>query len=125
MSDKLTPDLDSENMDPMGDLAKAFNGIDVFPSLEQENRKLKEINKNIQTKLNQTERELAKLKENVNLSCQEMMRILGDGQEYGHTEDYRKKMRLKFYIWLMGVTGSISAWAWRKQAKIIRRNRNV
>ncbi len=34
-------------------------------------------------------------------------------------------MRLKFYIWLMGVTGSISAWAWRKQAKIIRRNRNV
>ncbi|MAL47351.1 hypothetical protein [Hyphomonas sp.] len=91
MSDKLTPDLDYENMDPMGDLAKAFNGIDVFPSLEQENRKLKEINKNIQTKLNQTERELAKLKENVNLSCQEMMRILGDGQEYGHTEDYTEK----------------------------------
>jgi len=32
-------------------------------------------------------------------------------------------MKLKFYIWLMGVTGSISAWAWRKQAKIIRSKR--
>tara|TARA_R100000734_G_C3273303_1_gene68706 strand:- start:470 stop:574 length:105 start_codon:yes stop_codon:yes gene_type:complete len=34
-------------------------------------------------------------------------------------------MKLKFYIWLMGITGSISAWAWRKQAKIIRSKRNV
>ena len=98
MTDKLTPRLftpqeDYDNLDPMGDLAKAFNGIDVFPSLEQENRKLKEINKNIQTKLNQTERELAKLKENVNLSCKEMMRILGDGQEYGHTEDYTESKK--------------------------------
>tara|TARA_R100000664_G_C2712927_1_gene109023 strand:+ start:66 stop:401 length:336 start_codon:yes stop_codon:yes gene_type:complete len=107
MTDKLTPRLftpqeDYDNLDPMGDLAKAFNGIDVFPSLEQENRKLKEINKNIQTKLNQTERELAKLKENVNLSCKEMMRILGDGQEYGHTEDYTEAKRLelkKHYNW--------------------------
>jgi|TARA_Y100000015_G_C2325518_1_gene58699 hypothetical protein len=32
-------------------------------------------------------------------------------------------MKLKFYIWLMGVAGSISAWAWRKQAGIIRRKR--
>jgi len=32
-------------------------------------------------------------------------------------------MKLKFYIWLMGITGSISAWAWRKQAKIIRSKR--
>tara|TARA_Y100001937_G_scaffold51522_1_gene71505 strand:+ start:331 stop:609 length:279 start_codon:yes stop_codon:yes gene_type:complete len=91
MSDKLTPDLDSENMDPIGDLEKAFNGIDVWPTLEQENRKLKEINKNIQTKLNQTERELAKLKENVNLTCKEMLAILRDGQEYGHTEDYTEQ----------------------------------
>ena len=45
MSDKLTPQEEYDNLDPMGDLAKAFNGIDVFPSLEQENRKLKEINK--------------------------------------------------------------------------------
>ena len=29
-------------------------------------------------------------------------------------------MRLRFYIWLMGVAGTLSAWAWRKQAKIIR-----
>ena len=91
MSDKLTPDLDSENMDPIGDLEKAFNGIDVWPTLEQENRKLKEINKNIQTKLNQTERELAKLKENVNLTCKEMLAILRDGQEYGHTENYTEQ----------------------------------
>ena len=90
---KLTPDLESDTMDPMGDLAKAFNGIDVFPSLEQENRKLKQICKDIQTKLNQTERELAKLKENVNLTCEEMMRILGDGQEYGHTEDYTESKK--------------------------------
>jgi len=32
-------------------------------------------------------------------------------------------VKLKFYIWLMGITGSISAWAWRKQAKIIRSKR--
>ena len=91
MSDKLTPNLDFEQMDPMGDLAKAFNGIDPFPSLEEENKRLKQINKNIQTKLNQTERELAKLKDNVNLTCKEMLAILRDGQEYGHTEDYTEQ----------------------------------
>ncbi len=32
-------------------------------------------------------------------------------------------MILKFYIWLMGWSGQLSAWAWRKQAKIIRKNR--
>ena len=32
-------------------------------------------------------------------------------------------MILKFYIWLMGVAGTLSAWAWRKQAKIIRGKR--
>lgn len=85
--------MDDNNLDPMGDLAKAFNGLDPFPGIEEENRRLKSINKNIQTKLNQTERELAKLKENVNLSCQEMMRILGDGQEYGHTEDYTEEKK--------------------------------
>ena len=30
---------------------------------------------------------------------------------------------LRFYIWLMGITGSISSWAWRKHAKIIKTNR--
>ena len=34
-------------------------------------------------------------------------------------------MKLKFYLWLMGVAGSISAWAWRKQAKLIRSNRKM
>ena len=32
-------------------------------------------------------------------------------------------MRVKFYIWLMGVAGSISAWAWRKHVKILRSRR--
>ena len=32
-------------------------------------------------------------------------------------------MILKFYIWLMGWSGQLSAWAWRKQAEIIRKNR--
>jgi len=29
-------------------------------------------------------------------------------------------MILKFYIWLMGVAGALSAWAWRKHVKIIK-----
>ena len=29
-------------------------------------------------------------------------------------------MMLKFYLWVMGWSGSINAWAWRKQAKIIK-----
>ena len=33
------------------------------------------------------------------------------------------RMILKFYIWLMGWSGTLSAWAWRKQAKIIRGRR--
>ena len=27
---------------------------------------------------------------------------------------------LKFYIWLMGWSGTLSAWAWRKQANMIK-----
>ena len=27
---------------------------------------------------------------------------------------------LKFYIWVMGWSGSINSWAWRKQASIVR-----
>tara|TARA_R100000388_G_scaffold4631_1_gene4930 strand:+ start:102 stop:218 length:117 start_codon:yes stop_codon:yes gene_type:complete len=30
---------------------------------------------------------------------------------------------LKFYLWVMGWAGTLSAWAWRKQAKILRSNR--
>ena len=29
-------------------------------------------------------------------------------------------MILKFYIWLMGWSGTLSAWAWRKQANMIK-----
>ena len=101
-NDFLAKQKEYENLDPMGDLAKTFSGIDPFPTLEEENRKLKKLCKDIQTKLNQTERELSKLKENVNLTCQEMLGILRDGQEYGHIEDYTepKKTELaKHYNW--------------------------
>ena len=27
---------------------------------------------------------------------------------------------LKFYLWVMGWSGQLSAWAWRKQASIVR-----
>jgi hypothetical protein len=93
MSDKSLVKEVLDTMDPMGDLAKAFNGLDPFPGLEEENRRLKLINKRIQTKLNETQRELDKLKKNVNLSCEEMLRILRDGQEYGHTEDYTEEKK--------------------------------
>ncbi len=29
-------------------------------------------------------------------------------------------MILKFYIWLMGWSGTLNAWAWRKQANMIK-----
>ena len=42
-------------------------------------------------------------------------------------EDYKNGngfgMMLKFYLWVMGWSGQLSAWAWRKQAKIIRGKR--
>ena len=31
-------------------------------------------------------------------------------------------MKLKFYLWLMGWSGKLNAWAWRKQAAIVRDN---
>ena len=33
-------------------------------------------------------------------------------------------MMLKFYLWVMGWSGTLSAWAWRKQAKIIKDKRD-
>tara|TARA_B100001057_G_C22358834_1_gene760017 strand:+ start:279 stop:551 length:273 start_codon:yes stop_codon:yes gene_type:complete len=80
----------TSDLDPMGDLADAFNNVTTL-TFEDECKRLKEINKRIQTKLNQTERELEKFKENVKLSCDEMLRILRDGENYGHTEDYTEK----------------------------------
>jgi hypothetical protein len=35
----------------------------------------------------------------------------------------QKQMMLKFYLWLMGWSGTLSAWAWRKHARIIRGKR--
>jgi|TARA_Y100000114_G_scaffold144774_1_gene153716 hypothetical protein len=31
-------------------------------------------------------------------------------------------MKLKFYLWIMGWSGKINSWAWRKQAAIVRDN---
>ena len=31
-------------------------------------------------------------------------------------------MMLKFYLWIMGWSGAINSWAWRKQAEIIKSN---
>ena len=31
-------------------------------------------------------------------------------------------MMLRFYLWVMGWSGTLSAWAWRKQAAIVRKN---
>ena len=28
-------------------------------------------------------------------------------------------MKLKFYLWLMGWSGKLNSWAWRKQAAIV------
>ncbi len=33
---------------------------------------------------------------------------------------YNNIMMLKFYLWLMGWSGTLSAWAFRKQAAIVR-----
>ena len=29
-------------------------------------------------------------------------------------------MKYKFYLWVMGWSGQLNAWAWRKHAKILR-----
>jgi len=31
----------------------------------------------------------------------------------------------KFLLWLMGLAGGISSWAWREHVKILRRKQNV
>ena len=33
------------------------------------------------------------------------------------------KIKYKLYLWLMGIAGSISAWAWREHVKILKNNR--
>ena len=89
-----------EEMDPMQDLADAFSGTTTL-TFEDECKRLKEINKSIeincriQTKLNETQRELDSLKSKVNMTCQDMLAILRDGQEYGHTEDYTEEKKWK------------------------------
>ena len=34
-------------------------------------------------------------------------------------------MYYKFLVWLMGVSGSISAWAWREHVKILRTGQDI
>ena len=33
-------------------------------------------------------------------------------------------MKYKFYLWVMGWSGQLSAWAWRKHVKILKRQQN-
>ena len=33
------------------------------------------------------------------------------------------KIKYKFYLWVMGIAGSISSWAWREHVKILRKRR--
>ena len=33
------------------------------------------------------------------------------------------KIKYRFYLWLMGIAGALSAWAWRKHVKILRADR--
>ena len=37
----------------------------------------------------------------------------------------RIKMMLKIYLWIMGWSGAINAWAWRKQAAIIKNEQQI
>jgi len=85
----------SDSLDPMGDLAKAFNN--VGETQDEEIKRLREANKKLQRTLNETERNLEKLKKNVNLTCEEMLNILRDGESYGHIEDYTELK--KHYAW--------------------------
>ena len=39
---------------------------------------------------------------------------------YKRKENMLDKIVLKFYLWVMGWSGAISAWAFRKQAAIVR-----
>lgn len=82
----VMPDV---NFDPFQDLADAFNGVDN--DLEAEVKKLRAANRRLQTTLNQTERSLQELQKQVNLTCEEVLKIMRDGQEYGHIDDYTEK----------------------------------
>jgi|TARA_E500000305_G_scaffold84860_1_gene70804 hypothetical protein len=34
-------------------------------------------------------------------------------------------MKLKIYLWIMGWSGAINSWAWRKQAAIIKNKQQI
>jgi hypothetical protein len=38
---------------------------------------------------------------------------------------FTEKMYYKFLVWLMGVSGSISAWAWCEHVKILRIRQDI
>ena len=38
---------------------------------------------------------------------------------------FTEKMYYKFLVWLMGVAGTISAWAWREHVKILRIKQDI
>ena len=74
------------NYGPMKVLTTSLNN--VGETQDGEIKRLREANKKLQRTLNETERNLEKLKKNVNLTCEEMLSILRDGESYGHIEDY-------------------------------------
>ena len=37
----------------------------------------------------------------------------------------RARMMLRFYLWLMGWSGAINSWAWKKQAEIIKNKQRL
>jgi len=36
-----------------------------------------------------------------------------------------KKLLYKFYLWLMGWSGTLSAWAWREHVKILKAKQQI
>ena len=37
----------------------------------------------------------------------------------------QKKLLYKFYLWIMGWSGALNAWAWRKHVKIIKDKQQI
>ena len=81
-----------ETMDPMQDLADAFNS-NIPVDKDAEIRQLKEANKKLQTTLNKTQRSLDELTKHVTLTCDKVLSIMRDGEHYHRTEDYTESKK--------------------------------
>ena len=54
--------------------------------MEEEIKKLKDIIISLNEKLKETEKSLAELKKNVDVTCEQVLSILRDGENYHHTD---------------------------------------